>query len=231
MITRLALSALAVVLSTAGGAAGQTLGALTIEARASDASRFEIAAAYRLRERAGTDVLVHRAMVFPDQRIDDLRVSSSGRDVPFRATSGAGSMELRVEVSAATDDAYDLTYRVRSEGNPRLPIFVPISCRVPPDSRVHISFHPPPGLTVGVDSFPRLTRAGGAFDASLVDVPSFLLVPLQPAGAESWLSALTSVGALTNLALSAMVIGASGCWWRLRRRAISARQLAETRQV
>jgi hypothetical protein len=57
-----------------------------------------------------------------------------------------------------------------------------------------------------------------------------MLIPLQRAGASSRLDAFVTVGALTNVAFFVMLLGASGQWWRLRRRALAVqRQTVSTR--
>jgi hypothetical protein len=61
-------------------------------------------------------------------------------------------------------------------------------------------------------------------------VPSFMLVPLQRVDASSRMDAFATVGALTNLAFFVILLGASGQWWRLRRRAFAVqRQTSSTR--
>jgi hypothetical protein len=222
-----ALSGLAATsaLSAAPAAApAQALDHLTIEARAADTLQLDVVATYYLANAAQEGTLVHRAMLFPGTRIDRLRASSGGRDVAVHERLEAGSLELRIDAAVVADGAYQLAYHVTSEANPRFPVFVPISYQVRPNSRLDLAIHTPPGVTLGGDSFPRLVPAGDGFSASLVNVPSFMLVPLRSAGASSPLDAFVTVGALTNVAFFLMLLGASGQWWRLRRRALAVQR-------
>jgi hypothetical protein len=214
----------------AASAAAHALARLTIEAYAVDTSQLDVVATYHLADAGQDGTIVHRAMLFPGTRIDRLRASSGGRDVPVRARLEARSLELRLDAAAVADGAYQLAYHAISEANPRFPVFVPISYQVPPNSRLDLVIHTPPGVTLRGDSFPRLVPARDGFAASLVNVPSFMLVPLRRAGAPSRLDAFVTVGGLTNVAFFVMLLGASGQWWRLRRRAIAVqRQTLSTR--
>jgi hypothetical protein len=210
--------------AAAAAAPSQALDRLTIEARAVDTSQLDVVATYHLVNAAPEGTLVHRAILFPETRIDRLRASSGGRGVPVLERLEARSLELRIGAAAVADGAYQLAYHVTSEANPRFPVFVPISYQVPPNSRLDLRIHTPPGVTLGRDSFPRLIPAGDSFSASLVNVPSFMLVPLERAGASSRLDAFATVGALTNVAFFVIVLAASGQWWRLRRRALAVQR-------
>jgi hypothetical protein len=216
-----AMSAMSATSEAPAAAPAQALDRLTIEARAADTSQLDVVATYYLANAAQQGTLVHRAMLFPGTRIDRLRASSGGRDVAVHQRLEARSLELRIDAAVVADGAYQLAYHVTSEANPRFPVFVPISYQVPPTSRLDLEIHTPPGVTLGGDSFPRLVPAGDGFSASLVNVPSFMLVPLQRAGASSPLDAYVTVSALTNVAFFVMLLGASVQWWRLRRRALA----------
>jgi hypothetical protein len=218
------LEAMAAVSAAGAAAPVEALDRLTIEARAVDTSQLEVVATYHLADAAPEGTLVHRAMLFPGTRIDRLVASSGGRDLAVHQRLEARSLELRIDAAAVADGAYQLAYHVTSEANPRFPVFVPISYQVPPNSRLDLAIHTPQGVTIGRDSFPRLIPAGDGFSASLVNVPSFMLVPLQRDGGSSRLDAFVTVGALTNAAFFVMLLGGSGQWWRLRRRALAAQR-------
>jgi hypothetical protein len=219
-----AMSAMSATPAAPAAAPAQALDHLTIEARAADSSQLEVVATYYLANAVQEGALVHRAMLFPGTRIDRLRASSGGRDVAVHQRLEARSLELRVDAAVVADGAYQLAYHVTSEANPRFPVFVPISYQIPPNSRFDLEIHTAPGVTLGGDSFPRLVRAADGFSASLVNVPSFMLVPLRSAGASSPLDAVVTVGALTNVAFFLILLGASGQWWRLRRRALAVQR-------
>lgn len=183
-------------------------------------------AAYRVASAPTEGSLAHRAIVFPGQRVEGIHASSGGRELPFQTVAQERSLELRVDAAAVIDGAYELAYRVTSGDNPRFPVFVPTSFKVPPDSALDIDVQLAPGVTIVGDSFPRLRPEGGHFVANLVNVPSFLLLNLRPAGAVSHLSDWLTVGTFTNLTLFAIIVGASMYWWRLRRRALALHAVA-----
>lgn len=215
-LLRILAYAAAVSLLAAADATAQVLTRLGIQARALDSSQLAVAAEYHVTGTEGRSPLVHRAILFAGQRIGDIRLTSEGRDVGYEARTGDRSMELRVDASGITGGRYSVAYRVISPRNPRFPIFVPISFTVPPDSVLDIAVRPVPGVTIVGDSFPRLRAQADAFVATLVNVPSFLLIRIRPVDQGWYASDWLTVGTITNLSMFAVVLAASAYRWRLR---------------